>query len=75
MTSAKTDDEPGDDRKALRTAEAALSRIQRYAEAAQDGHLTSGEAVEQILDEMAAGPALSRVRRALGRSFSPSRPH
>lgn len=61
--------------RALTSAEAALSRIQKCAEAAQDERITAGEAVEQILDELAARPALGRVRQALGRSFQPSRPH
>jgi hypothetical protein len=72
MIHARTDDtEHG----ALRSAEKALARVQRYAEAVQDGRLTAGEAVEQILDELAARPALGKVRQALGRSFSPSQPH
>jgi hypothetical protein len=62
-------------RQALSSAEAALSRIQKSAEAAQDDRITAGEAVEQILDELAACPALGRVRAALGRSFEPARPH
>lgn len=57
---------------ALRTAEAALWRIQRCAEAALDDHITPGEAVEQILDELAARSTLGRVRRALGRAPHPS---
>ncbi len=60
---------------ALVRAEAALSRIQRCAEAVQQDRITPGEAVEQILDELAARPTLGRVRRALGRSFSPTSPH
>jgi hypothetical protein len=61
--------------RALTSAEAALTRIQTYAEAAADERITPGEAVEQILDELAARPALGRVRAALSRSFAPSRPH
>jgi cell division protein YceG involved in septum cleavage len=60
---------------ALRSAEAALSRIQQYAQAVQTDTLTPGEAIEQILDELAARPALGRVRQALSRSFSPAQPH
>ena len=60
---------------ALTSAEAALSRIQKCAEAAQEERITAGEAVEQILDELAARPALGQVRQALGRSVQPSRPH
>ena len=60
---------------ALTSAEAALSRIQKYAEAAQDDRITAGEAVEQILDELAARPTLGQVREALGRSVQPSRAH
>lgn len=60
---------------ALRSAEQALSRIQRYAEAVQMDSLTPGEAIEQILDELAARPALGRVRQALSRSFSPAQPN
>ena len=61
--------------KALTSAEAALSRIQKCAEAAQDERITAGEAIEQILDELAARPVLGRVRQALGRGAQPSRPH
>jgi hypothetical protein len=61
--------------RALTSAETSLSRIQKSAEAAADERITPGEAVEQILDELAARPALGRVRAALGRSFQPSRPH
>jgi hypothetical protein len=60
---------------ALRSAEAALSRIEQYAEAAQADCITPGEAIEQILDELTARPTLGRVRKALSRSFSPARPH
>lgn len=60
---------------ALTSAEAALTRIQTYAEAARDERITAGEAVEQILDELAARPALGRVRQALARSVRPSSPH
>jgi cell division protein YceG involved in septum cleavage len=60
---------------ALRSAETALTRIQRYAEAVQSDTLTPGEAIEQILDELAARPALGRVRQALSRSFSPAQPN
>jgi hypothetical protein len=63
------------DARALRSAEATLSRIQGYAEAALKDSITPGEAVEQILDELAARPALGRLREALSRSFSPSQPH
>jgi hypothetical protein len=61
--------------RALTSAEAALSRIQKCAEAAQEERITAGEAVEQILDELAARPVLGRLRQALGRSIQPSRPH
>jgi len=61
--------------RALSSAEAALSRIQKCAEAVQDERLTASEAVEQILDELAARPALGQVREALGRSVQPARPH
>jgi len=61
--------------RALSSAEAALSRIQKCAEAVQDERITAGEAIEQILDELAARPALGRVRDALGRSFAETRPH
>jgi hypothetical protein len=64
-----------DERRALRSAEDALARVQRSAEAVQDGRLTAGEGIEQILDELTARPALGKVRQALGRSFSPSQPH
>jgi hypothetical protein len=74
MTSARHNDEPQGAR-ALRSAETALSRIQHYAEAVQTDTLTAGEAIEQILDELAARPTLGRVRQALNRSFSPVRPH
>ena len=69
--------EPPDiqDARALRSAETALSRIQGYAEAAMTDSITPGEAIEQILDELAARPALGRVRQALSRSFSPTQPH
>jgi hypothetical protein len=60
---------------ALTSAEAALSRIQKCAEAVQDERITAGEAVEQILDELAARPVLGRVREALGRNVEPLRPH
>lgn len=62
-------------RTALSSAEASLSRIQKSAEAAADERITAGEAIEQILDELAARPALGRLRAALGRSFQPSRPN
>jgi len=52
-----------------------LSRIQKCAEAAQDERITAEEAVDQILDELAARPALGRLREALGRSWRPSQPH
>jgi hypothetical protein len=74
MTSTMQADERQGD-KALRSAEAALSRIQGYAEAAQADQITPAEAVEQILDELTARPALGRVRLALSRSFSPAQPH
>jgi hypothetical protein len=61
--------------RALSSAEAALSRIQICAEAAQAERITAGEAVEQILDELAARSALGQVRQALGRNVQPSRPH
>ena len=73
MTAHKT--ESAYQQRALSSAEAALTRIQTYAEAAVEERITAGEAVEQILDELAARPALGRVRAALGRSFAPSRPH
>jgi hypothetical protein len=60
---------------ALASAEAALLRIQRHAEAAREDVITPGEAVEQILDELEGRPALGRIREALGRSFDPARPH
>ena len=60
---------------ALTSAEAALNRIQKYAEAARDDRITAGEAVEQILDELALRPALGRVRAALGQGAESSRPH
>jgi hypothetical protein len=60
---------------ALASAEAALSRIQRCAEDAQRDRITPGEAVDQILDELAACSILGRVRRALSRSFSPAAPN
>ena len=56
-----------DQQKVLRSAEAALSRIQGYAEAAASDYITPGEAIEQILDELAARSTLGRVRAALGR--------
>ena len=61
--------------RALSSAETALSRIQKCAEAAQDERITAEEAVDQILDELAARPALGRLREALGRSWRPSQPH
>lgn len=61
-------------RQALSSAEAALTRIQKSAEAVQEAQITPKEAVEQILDELAR-PALGRVRAALGRSFLPAQPH
>ncbi len=60
---------------ALTSAEAALSRIQKCAEAAQQERITASEAVEQILDELASRSTLGQVREALGRSAEPSRPH
>jgi hypothetical protein len=74
MTPARTPTAK-DQARALTKAEAALSRIQRCAEAAQTGRLTAAEAIDQILDDLAARPALGQVREALSRSFSPSRPH
>ena len=68
-------DESVQQQRALSSAEAALSRIQKCAEAVRDERITAGEAVEQILDELAARPALGRVREALGRSHQPARPH
>lgn len=73
MTALKQ--EQASERRALSSAEASLSRIQTWAEAVADDRLTPGEAVEQILDELAARPALGRVRAALSRSYQPSRPH
>ena len=64
-----------EDHGVLRSAEAALLRIQRYAEAAQDDRITPGEAIEQILDELNGRSTLGRVRQALGRSFAPRRAH
>jgi septation ring formation regulator EzrA len=61
--------------RALSSAEATLSRIQKHAEAVQDERITASEAVEQILDELAARPVLGRVREALGQAAEPSRPH
>jgi hypothetical protein len=66
--------DPPDAGATLRSAEAALDSIQRSARAAELGQITAGEAVEQILDELAARPALGRVRQTLDRSFSPARP-
>jgi transcriptional regulator NrdR family protein len=74
MASLPDKTEPSGSR-ALRSAEAALSRIQRSVHAAQAGEITASEAVEQILDELAARPALNHVRAALSRSFSPTQPH
>jgi hypothetical protein len=74
MTAWLQNDEP-QGAHALRSAEAALLRIRRHAEAAQDAKITAAEAVEQILDELAALPSLGRVRDALGRDHPPSRPH
>lgn len=68
-------DQSTSQRQALSSAEASLTRIQTWVEAAQDERITPCEAVEQILDELAARPALVRVRAALGRSFQPARPH
>jgi hypothetical protein len=61
--------------RALTSAEGALSRIQKCAEAAQAERITACEAVEQILDELAARPTLGRLRQALVRSAEPTRPH
>jgi hypothetical protein len=74
MTRALTSDEPSRST-ALRSAEASLSRIERFVHAAQADQITPAEAVEQILDELAARPALGRVRQALSRSFAPRRAH
>ena len=63
------------DARALRSAETTLSSVQRCADASQAGQITPAEAVEQILDELAARPSLGRVREALGRSFSPAQAH
>ena len=73
MAAHRDDSQTG--RKALSSAEESLSRIQKCAEAVADERITPWEAVEQILDELAARPALGQVRAALGRSFQPSRPH
>lgn len=56
-----------DQQKALRSVEAALARIQRYAEAAASDHITPGEAIEQILDELAVCSTRGHVRAALAR--------
>jgi hypothetical protein len=63
------------ERRALSSAEASLSRIQTWVEAAANDRITPGEAVEQILDELAARPALGRLRAVLSRSYMPARPH
>ncbi len=63
------------DGSALRAAEATLARVARSVEAAEGGMITAAEAVDQILDELAARPALGRVREALHRSFSPASTH
>jgi hypothetical protein len=68
-------DEDSGSQKALRDAETALLRIKRYALAAQDELITPAEALEQILDELEARPALGRVRQALSRSFDPKLPN
>lgn len=60
---------------ALRCAEATLTRIQGYAEAASAGTITPAEAIEQVLDELAARPALGQVRAALSHGVSPAQPH
>ncbi len=60
---------------ALSSAETSLSRIQTWVQAAADERITPCEAVEQILDELAARPALGRVRDALSRSYQPARPN
>ena len=67
--------DPAQQQRALTSAEAALSRIQKCAEAAHDDRITAYEAVEQILDELAARPALGQVREALGCGVQPTRPH
>jgi hypothetical protein len=69
-----TRNETAAQRQALSSAEAALSRIQKSAEAAQEAQITPTEAVEQILDELAR-PSLGRLRAALGRSYLPAQPH
>ncbi len=75
MAMAVSREASANQRRALSSAEALLSRIQKCVEAAAADRITAGEAVEQILDELAARPALSRVRAALGRSFAPTRPN
>ena len=75
MTTSPADIQSADQHKVLRYAEATLLRIQRYAQDAEDDRITPGEAIEQILDELAARPTLGRMRRALGRSFAPARAH
>jgi hypothetical protein len=74
-TMAAQKQEQANERRALSSAEASLSRIQTWAEAAMNDRITPGEAVEQILDELAARPALGRVRAALSRSYQPIRPN
>lgn len=59
MIQSQNKDTPG--AMALRRAETTLTRIQSYAEAVQMDTLTPGEAIEQILDELAARPALGRA--------------
>ena len=70
-----TPGEQHSDTRALSSAETTLSRVQRCVDASQAGQITAAEAVEQILDELAARPSLGRVREALSRSFSPAQPH
>ena len=73
MTQARLSDPNGRD--ALKRAEAALARVQRSAQAATDGRLTANEAIEQIMNDLEARPALDQVREALSRYLLPSRPH
>ncbi len=64
-----------DSSRALLSAQAVLKHIRRLAEAAEADHITPGEAVEQILDELAARPALGGMSEAPSRSFAPARPN
>jgi hypothetical protein len=74
MTRALTTEDPSG-ATALRSAETSLTRIESFVQAAQADQITPAEAVEQILDELAARPALGRVRQALSRSFAPRHAH